>query len=270
MNERRFAEEDHCSLRRLLAGIGALVLSVLHDLGGQLLLTYSALRCLLRGHVDGRETVRHVDRFGVGSLPLVIIGSVVVGGIVAMQGLGYISRYNATDVYGWASAVSAFREVGPLLLGLTLAARLGAKNTAELASMQARERLDAVRALGLDVTRVVVAPRACAIVLSTLLVYPLCTTTVLGTAFGLAALIGDQRFSASVSSLLTYVHWTIPLQGLFRLTCFGILIAVSSSWFGMRSGRDARAIGQAVYSQSVASLSGVVVLNLTLTLLGGA
>lgn len=270
MTTRPVAETDHLQQRRLLAGVGALVISVLHDVGGQLLVAWTTLQCLLRRQVDWRETVRHVDRFGVGSLPLVLVGSVVVGGIVAMQGLGYISRYNATDVFGWASAVSAFREVGPLLLGLTLAARLGAKNTAELASMQARERLDAVKALGLDVTQVVVAPRLCAIVLSTVLVYPLCTTTVLGTAFGLAALVGDQRFSASVSSLLTYVHWTIPLQGLFRLACFGVLIAVSSSWFGTRSGKDARAIGQAVYSQSVASLSGVVVLNLTLTLLGGA
>ncbi|MFZ9888602.1 MAG: MlaE family ABC transporter permease [Myxococcota bacterium] len=270
MNEQHGAHDRDPWHRRAVGAVGVLVLAVLHDVGGQLLTARAALACLLRGRIDGRETLRHVDRFGVGSLPLVLGGSVVVGGIVAMQGLGYISRYNATDVFGWASAVSAFREVGPLLLGLTLAARLGAKNTAELASMQARERLDAVKALGLDVTEVVVAPRLCAIVLSTVLVYPLCTITVLWTAFGLAAAVGDQRWSASVSSLLTYVPWTTPLQGLFRLACFGVLIAVSSSWFGTRGGRDARAIGQAVYAQSVASLSGVVVLNLTLTLLGGA
>lgn len=254
----------------LPARVGSAALSLCHDVGGQLLVALRALSRLARLRVDVAETLRHTDRFAVGSLPLVLAGSVIIGGVVAMQGLGYIARYNATDVYGWASGVSSFREVGPLLLGLTLASRLGAKNTAELASMMARERIDALTALGLDEERVVIAPRLFAIVLSAALLYPVATTTVLLSSYLLAWAIGDQVLAASWSSLVEYMPWTVPLEGLFRLVAFGVVIAVSSCWFGTRGGRDARAIGRAVYAQSVASLTGVVVLNLYLTFLGGA
>lgn len=254
----------------LPARVGLAVLSVCHDVGGQLLVVGRATRLLARLRVDGRETLRQIERFAIGSLGLVFAGSIIVGGVVAMQGLGYVARYNATDVYGWASGVSSFREVAPLLLGLTLASRLGAKNTAELASMVARERLDALTALGLDNERVVIAPRMWAIVISAALLYPIATTTVLLSSYSLAWAIGDQNISASFSSLVEYMHWTVPLEGLARLTAFGALIAVSSCWFGTRGGKDARAIGRAVYAQSVASLTGVVVLNLYLTFLGGA
>ncbi len=254
----------------LIARTGSAVLSLCHDVGGQVLLAARSSRRLARLRVDLAETLRQIDRFAIGSLGLVLAGSIIIGGVVAMQGLGYISRYNATDVYGWASGVSSFREVGPMLLGLTLASRLGAKNTAELASMMARERLDALSALGLDEERVVIAPRLWAIVLSAALLYPIATTTVLLSSFGLAWAIGDQNLSASFSSLTEYMHWTVPLEGLGRLIAFGALIAVSSCWFGTRGGRDARAIGRAVYAQCVASLTGVVVLNLYLTFLGGA
>lgn len=254
----------------LPARVGERALSICHDVGGQFLVSMRAVARLLRLRVDAAEVLRHTDRFAVASLPLVLVGAIIIGGVVAMQGLGYIARYNATDVYGWASGVSAFREVGPMLLGLTLASRLGAKNTAELASMMARERIDALTALGLDEERVVIAPRFFAIVLSAALLYPVATTTVLLASYVLAWAIGDQLLAASWSSLIEYMPWTVVLEGFLRLIAFGAVIAVSSCWFGTRGGRDARAIGRAVYAQSVASLTGVVVLNLYLTFLGGA
>lgn len=254
--------------RSVFALLGTALLSLCHDVGGQILVAVRSFRLLLRLRVDAVETVRHLERFAIRSLALVLAGSIIVGGVVSMQGLGYVARYNATEVYGWAVGISSFREVAPLLLGLTLASRVGAKNTAELASMVARERLDALTALGLDTERVVVAPRFIAILLSATLLYPIATLTVLLSSFALAWGLGDQRWSASLYSLLEYMEWTVPLEGLARMTAFGALIGVSSCWFGLMSGRDARAIGRAVYAQSVASVAGIVVLNLYLELVG--
>jgi phospholipid/cholesterol/gamma-HCH transport system permease protein len=259
--------QEH-ELRSPVALIGAAMLGLCHHVGGQILVATRSSRLLLRLRIDLVETLRHLERFALGSLPLVFAGSILVGGVVSMQGLGYVARYNATEVYGWAVGISSFREVAPLLLALTLASRLGAKNTAELASMVARERTDALTALGLDIERVVGAPRFFAILLSATLLYPIATVTVLLSSFSLAWALGDQRWSASVYSLVEYMAWTVPLEGLLRLTAFGALIGVSSCWFGLTSGRDARGIGRAVYAQSVASVAGIVVLNLYLGLVG--
>lgn len=255
--------------RSPLARLGQGAIVPAHHTGGLLFFAPRALGMLLFLRADLAETIRHTARFGLRSLPLVLTGAVLVGGVVGMQGLGYVRRYNATEVFGWAAGLSSFREVAPLLLSLLLAARVGAKNTAELASMRARERLDALVALGLDPERVVLGPRVWAITLSAGILFPLATTTVLASAFLLAWALGDQRLSVSVYSMMEYLPHTAVLQGLARLVVFGFLIAVASTYFGALapSGRDARSVGRAVYASSVTSMTAIVIVNLSVSFL---
>lgn len=254
----------------LVALLGQRVVVLCHDVGGLAWLAGLLVAGVARGRVDVRETLRHLDRFAVQVLPLVLSASVIVGGVVAMQGLGYVERYNATEVYGWAAGLSSFREVGPLLLGLVLASRVGSRNTAELATLLAKERLDALTALGLDTGRVVVLPRLVAIACGTVLVFPLAAAVILLSAFVLAALVGGQLLAISWYSFTEYLEPSAIAGGVLRMALFGVLIAVSSCAFGLAGGQDARRIGRNVYASSVASMSGVVILNLYLTFLTGA
>lgn len=225
---------------------------------------------LLRWRLDGREWLRHIDRLYVRALPLLLAGSVVVGGVVAMQGLGYVSRYQATEVFGWAAGVSAFREVGPLLLGLILAARIGARNAAELGTMVLQERLAALQALGLDPMRVVVLPRVLAIISAACLAYPLVSLTILSSSFAIANVVGGQRWAISVYSCLEYMSHHVVWDGFIRLTAFGVWVAITSTYHGLRADHTRGGIGHAVYSASVAAMVGIVLLNLYLTLTTGS
>ena len=205
---------------------------------------------------------------------MVVGGSLVIGGVVAMQGLAFVARYGASEIYGWAAAISSFRDVGPLLLGFMLAARLGTKNAAELATLAARERIDALTVLGLDARRVVVLPRLWAITGATLLFYPLSATGILASAFVVARLVGQQSISGSWFSFITYLSSKIIVQGLLRQASFGFLIGVASCRAGMApaargAAKDARAIGSAVFASSVACMCGIVVVNLYLSFIGG-
>ena len=253
-----------------IAAVGDRVVRVVDDLGGisRLLFVVVARTATLRA--DRAEIFRHIYRLGIAALPLLLCGAAIIGGVVAMQGLGYVVRYNATEVYGWAAGLSAYREVGPLLLGLTLAARVGTKNAAELASMTANERLDALTALGLDVTNVVVVPRVLAITITAAIVYPLAATTILAVSFLLAAALGDQIIAISVHSLLEYIPAYQVAEGFLRMVAFGAVVALVSTYFGRRSGHDARSIGAAVYASSVTSMILIVVMNLYLSLAAGA
>ena len=232
--------------------------------------TGECLRYLVQMRIDGREWLRHVDRLYVRALPLLLAGSVVVGGVVAMQGLGYVSRYQATEVFGWAAGVSAFREVGPLLLGLILAARIGARNAAELGSMVLQERLAALQALGLDTMRVVALPRVLAIISAACLAYPLVSLTILGSSFGIAKVVGDQRWAISVHSCLEYMSHHVVWDGFIRLSGFGIWVAITSTYYGLSADHTKGGIGHAVYRASVAAMVGIVLLNLYLTLSTGS
>jgi phospholipid/cholesterol/gamma-HCH transport system permease protein len=225
------------------------------------------------GGIDAHETLRQVDRMLGDALPLLAVACVVVGGICAMQGLGYIERYAASEVFGWAAAMSSFRDVGPLLLGCGLAARSGARNTAEIAVMAARERLDAVRALGLDPWRVLLLPRLVATMIVAALVYFPACALVMVVAFVLAQLIGGQSMAVSFWSVVEYFEMPSVWNGLLRLTLFGVVVGASSCWAGVaveHSDRSAGAVGRAVYAGSVGSLAGVMTINAALSILGGA
>jgi phospholipid/cholesterol/gamma-HCH transport system permease protein len=243
-------------------GTGALVLRALR-----------VGRCILGGRCDARETLRLLDEGLRDVAATAILGSILIGGIVGLQGLSYLTRYFATDVFGWAAALSGFRDVGPLLLAFALAARVGTKNAAQVATLAARERIDALCALGLDPHVVVTAPRTLAIVLSALVLYPLAAVVIIGVAFLFARILGGQSLAVSAWSIVEYVHGRVVVEGLLRLAAFGAIIGVCTTHAGLslwqRGDASAAAIGRAVYRGSVLSLTGVVVMNLAASWLGG-
>jgi ABC-type transporter Mla maintaining outer membrane lipid asymmetry permease subunit MlaE len=223
---------------------------------------------------DRAELVRLWARGLWGSGGTVAGAAVIIGGIVGMQGLGYLTRYNASEVFGWAAALSAFRDVGPMLFAVALAARLGTQNTAEVATLAARERLDAACALGLDPTGLVTTPRVLAPVAVALVLYPPASFLIVGVAFLFARALGDQSIAVSAWSALSYSGTAVLWEGLVRLVVFGLLIGLCTTHAGLLvwQGRDhsARAVGAAVQRGSVWALSSVVLVNLLLSLIGGA
>lgn len=256
-----------------LAAVGEAVLRRAWEIGSLVLSARRAAVATGRLRVDAVETLRQTHRLFFDAVPLVAVAAVAVGGVVAMQGLNYVARYSATEVFGWAAALSAYRDVGPLLLGCGLAAKTGARLTAELAVMAARERLDAVRALGLDPEPTVVWPRLLATIACSLLFWAPACTLVLGVAFVVAAIVGDQRMATSLWSVVEYVDAATLLQGLARMAVFGLVVGLASCHAGMSvehgEDRSAGAIGRAVYAGAVLSLAGVVLSNAVLSLLGG-
>ncbi|MCP4504347.1 MAG: ATP-binding cassette domain-containing protein [Deltaproteobacteria bacterium] len=91
--------------------IGSSTLNWMRGLGEFVLYSWRIIRRTLYFDVDARELLRQLDRLCLRSLPLLLGGNALVGGIIAMQGLNYVARYNATEVFGWATGLSAFKEV---------------------------------------------------------------------------------------------------------------------------------------------------------------
>jgi phospholipid/cholesterol/gamma-HCH transport system permease protein len=244
-----------------------------HTTGALALRTWQTLRSVVSRRCDLQETLRLTD-IGLRDIVATIgIGAAVIGGIVGLQGLGYLTRYSASEVFGWAAALSAFRDVGPTLLAFAIAARLGTKNAAETAKAATTERLDAIAALGKDPADVVFAPRVVAMIIIAIAVYPPAATLMLVTGFAIARVIGDQNVAVSAWSVVSYATPTLVLEGAFRMGVFGLMTGVATTQAGaglwLRDRRGASDVGAAVYGGSVMAVSGIVVVNLVLSLLGG-
>src|ERR1700754_4399243 len=134
------------------------------------------------------EIIAQMDAIGVGSLTIIILTGFFTGGVLTVQTFPTLKAYGAQSQTGYLVAVSLVRELGPVLcalmvtghvgalplvreLGPVLCAlmatgRVGSATSAELGSMVVSQQIDAMRALGTDPVRKLVAPRLFALLVS--------------------------------------------------------------------------------------------------------
>ena len=112
------------------------------------------------------ETIHQMDSIGVGSLTIIILTGFFTGGVLSLQTYETLANYGATDQLGYLVSISLVRELGPVLCALMVTGRVVSAISAELGSMVVSEQIDAMRALGTDPIRKLVAPRLIALVIT--------------------------------------------------------------------------------------------------------
>src|SRR5690606_10294194 len=144
--------------------LGGWFLRVAATIGGMGLLLARRRSRRLRVVFGRSEVVGYLYRMGVNSLPHVVVTALIDRAIMVIQAAPLVERFNAKALLGWAAGFSTLREIGPLLTALMLSGRVGANNTAELATMVVTEQIDALRALAIDPASYLLTPRFIAIV----------------------------------------------------------------------------------------------------------
>src|SRR5947209_20415512 len=110
------------------------------------------------------ETIAQMDSVGVGSLTIIILTGFFTGGVLTLQTYQTLASYGAVDQLGYLVSISLVRELGPVLTALMVTGRVVSAISAELGSMVVSEQIDAMRALGTDPNRKLVAPRLIALI----------------------------------------------------------------------------------------------------------
>src|SRR5689334_14472443 len=106
---------------------------------------------------------RHAQRSGVDSVPLVGLVSFFLGLTMALLTGYQLQRFGTERLVPGLVAIAFTRELGPLITGIMLAARIGAAFTAELGTMKVSEEVEAIEAMGIGPLRFLVAPRTLAL-----------------------------------------------------------------------------------------------------------
>lgn len=254
----------------ILGRLGRWFLDLAQAVGGMGVLLGQVFGKLVRFDFDRGELLRHLYRMGVHSLPIVVITALFVGAIMVVQAAPLVERFNAKALLGWAAGFSTLRELGPLLTALMLSGRIGANNTAELATMVVTEQLDALRALAINPIGYLIVPRFVAMV----------ATFFLSTVFSdVLALIG----AGAVGNVLLAVEPATFFQGVFgdKLTfgdvahgliksvAFGAVIALASCQYGITTRGGAPGVGESVKTSVVVSAIGVFALDYFVSFLIG-
>jgi len=208
-----------------------------------------------------------MNLIGVRSVPIVMVTGAFVGMILAIQAYDQLAGMGLEEHLGVLINVSVVKELGPVLAAVMLAGRVGGALTAELGTMRVTEQIDAVRSMGTDPIRYLVAPRvlACLLLTPALIIYADLLGAIGGFFIGVVHLginsWGYWNFSASGVEL-----WDVSI-GIIKGFFFGGAIAVISCYKGFTCREGAHGVGQACTEAFVASFISILALDFALAVI---
>lgn len=215
-------------------------------------------RALRHPHsVRWKDVVTQALAVGVQSLPILLLIGFLMGLIMSFQSVITLQRFGGEIYVPNMLGLVMFREMGPLVTAILLAARSGSAFAAEIGTMHVNEELDALTTMGISPVRFLVGPR----ILSSLAVVPVMTLF-----FNFASLVGGALVMLSIgfplvtftSRVFANVTATDLIGSLIKIIVFSLLVAGVSCLKGLRTGGGADAVGR---STTGAVVSGLILIT---------
>ena len=230
---------------RSLAGLGRPVLAMLAAVGRITLYAGQTLSHIVRGPFYAREFGAALLNVGWLSLPVVGLTAIFTGGALALQIFAGGQRFSAEAVVPQIVAIGMVRELGPVLVGLMIAARVTSSVAAEIATMKVTEQLDALVTLSTHPMKYLTVPR----VLAGVLCVPLLVGIgdIIGIMGGFLVATGQLGFNPATYIKNTVDFLTTPdvTSSLIKGAVFGFIATLIGCYYGMNSGRGAQGVGGA-------------------------
>jgi phospholipid/cholesterol/gamma-HCH transport system permease protein len=206
------------------------------------------------------ETINQMDVIGVGSLTIILLTGFFTGGVLTLQTFPTLQFYGAQSQTGRLVAISLVRELGPVLCALMVTGRVGSAIAAELGSMTASQQIDAMRALGTDPIKKLVAPRLIALMLT----LPLLTVVADVTGIGGGGLAATSLYGLSMNEFVTSVRDGITssdiIGGVIKPICFAIIIGSIACYKGLSTEGGTVGVGRST-TRAVVTASIVVIIT---------
>jgi len=206
------------------------------------------------------ETIAQMDAIGVGSLTIIVLTGFFTGGVLTLQTFPTLKFYGAQSETGYLVALSLVRELGPVLTALMVTGRVGSAIAAELGSMTVSQQIDAMRALGTDPVRKLVAPR----IIALLITLPLLTIVadVVGIIGGWVVATGLFGMNSSMffNSVWDGISTDDILGGIIKPIVFGLIIGSISCYKGLSTEGGTVGVGRST-TRSVVTASIVVIIT---------
>ena len=250
---------------KLLAAIGRSFVGLIAAIGRIAIFAGQTLGHIVRGPFYLRELAVSFLNIGWLSLPVVGLTSLFTGAALALQIYAGSARFNAEAVVPQIVAIGMVRELGPVLVGLMIAARVTSSIAAEIATMKVTEQIDALVTLSTHPMKYLTVPR----VLAATIVVPLLVTVgdIIGIFGGYAVATGTLGFNpaAYIRNTLDFLELKDVVSSLAKGAMFGFIAALMGCYYGMNSGRGAQGVGSATKGSVEAAAVLILGANFVLT-----
>lgn len=217
-----------------------------------------------------RQSARFIEQcylIGYTTLPIVTILSFFIGSVLALQSGYSMDNFGAKQFIGTLVGLTMARELGPVMVAILVAGRVGSAVTAELASMKVYQEVDALITMNIPPERMLVLPRLAAI----LVMMPVLALIANLCGWYGGALVCQYTHSISVdseayfSALKLYMKPRDVVDGLIKAEFFGFVIVLVCCYIGLDTRGGPREIGASVTKAVVTSLILILVLDYFVT-----
>jgi len=233
--------------------VGYTCLRFLSQIGNFFIFCITSLFWAIRPPWYFKQIFSQIIDIGFYSLPVVGLTTFFSGMVLALQTYSGFSEFNSESTVARVVLTSITRELGPVLTGLMVAGRVGAKMAAEIATMKVTEQIDALGTLGTRPMQYLIAPKLIAsIICIPFLVLIGNTIGILG-GYMIATYKLNFNSDLYLYATLEYLQWIDVIQGLVKAAVFGYIISMLSCYFGYNASRGAEGVGYATTAAVVTS-----------------
>ena len=225
-------------------------------------LVLAILRVLIRpGSFRLTSMVHHLDRVCWRAVPIILLITVLIGAIIAQQGIFHFRRFGAEVYVVDMLGILVMREIGVLIVAIMIAGRSGSSYTAELGSMKMREEVDALQTMGLDPIEVLILPRIVALVIALPILTFLGSMAALyggGMVCWLYAGMNPDIFMAPLQEIISINHFEV---GMSKAPFMALVIGIVASVEGLQVKGSAESLGLQTTASVVKAIFLVIVLD---------
>jgi phospholipid/cholesterol/gamma-HCH transport system permease protein len=226
------------------------------------------IRIVLRpSRIRFTSLVSHIEQVGMNALPIVGLLTVLIGVVLAFQGVDQLRAYGGEIFTVNLVGISVLREMGILLTAIMVAGRSGSAFTAQIGTMQVNEEIDAMRTLALDPIEALVLPRIFALMIAVPLL------TVFADFMGIfgGGVMTCILVDLSPGQFLHQLNNAVTVQtffvGLVKAPVFAFLIGMVGCFEGLRVKGSAESVGRLTTQSVVESIFLVIVFDAVFSIL---
>jgi len=210
---------------------------------------------------EGKEFLRQCYNIGNKSLLLVGTTGFIIGLVITLQTRPTMQEFGAESWMPSMVSISIIREIGPVIIALICAGKIGSGIGAELGSMRVTEQIDAMEVSGTNPFKYLVVTR----VLATTLVIPI--LVIFGDAIALYGSYIIENLKGEVSFILYFnkVFKALVFGDIIPATIktffFGYAIGIVGCFKGFNCSNGTSGVGKAANSAVVFSSLLVFILD---------
>jgi phospholipid/cholesterol/gamma-HCH transport system permease protein len=234
------------------------VLSEIGEQGNFLILFF---KNIFRKGFEWNELIRQCYLIGYRSFPIVVLTGFVLGFVLTLQSEPSFKAFGAESLVPGMVAVSAIREICPVIIALICAGKISSGIGAELGSMNVTEQIDAMEVSGANPIQYLVVTRILACIFMIPLLTCLADAVALVGGYAGTTISGGMSLPLYFRKSIASLAFSDLIPAFIKSIFFGFVIGYIGCFKGYHSNRGTESVGHAANSAVVTASVWIIIID---------